>query len=267
MKAANYALIRYLADSARDEPLNIGVLLWDNEQYLLRLDDAAIQRVIRFNPHLDREALDFIESFLSDSLLQDWPGDPDEVARFLAHIDLGPVLLTGPRFGSYDEEDPEAFASLAERLLARLVRPRHRSPEVSREPGTMRYFRSRFSPLIQAHAVTKDFPFAVSRSGVLRSVSFYTNSGADTAFDVLPIALASERSVQERVDAEAGKVYDILSANDLRAFLVYCDMNAEDRTGEPWYRVQQILVAAGAIPIMDRDEAADAFEEVANRNR
>ena len=32
MKPAQYAVIRYIADPARNEPLNIGILAWSDEQ-------------------------------------------------------------------------------------------------------------------------------------------------------------------------------------------------------------------------------------------
>lgn len=73
MTPALYAVIRYIPDPARNEALNVGIVAWSEASCRLRIDDEAVARVVRENPHLEREALLYLEASLRDQLSTDDP--------------------------------------------------------------------------------------------------------------------------------------------------------------------------------------------------
>jgi hypothetical protein len=69
MIEAQYSVIRYMADPARGERLNLGVLLWTEGAYRLAVDPSAAERVIRENPRLDVLRAKRLESGSVESLI------------------------------------------------------------------------------------------------------------------------------------------------------------------------------------------------------
>ena len=52
MTPATYSVIRYIADPARNEPLNMGILAWNEIDIELKIHSEAVARIIRSHPHL-----------------------------------------------------------------------------------------------------------------------------------------------------------------------------------------------------------------------
>jgi membrane protease YdiL (CAAX protease family) len=53
MREGHYVVIRVVPDLARNEALNVGIILWDPTGFRLGFDGEAISRVIRENPQLE----------------------------------------------------------------------------------------------------------------------------------------------------------------------------------------------------------------------
>src|SRR6476619_5846297 len=97
MMPAEYVVIRYIADPARNEPLNVGILAWTGDDHTIKLDEDAIQRVVRDHPRLHRDALLAMEESIRERLAL-MPGIPaSEIRERLAEEPGFPILLSEPR--------------------------------------------------------------------------------------------------------------------------------------------------------------------------
>ena len=82
MKTASYAVIRYVADPGRNEPLNVGVLVWDDAGFNVRIDDDAIARVVRDHPFLPRDGLRSLRPTIEHALDGAGPFSSDRMVSF-----------------------------------------------------------------------------------------------------------------------------------------------------------------------------------------
>ena len=125
MKTASYAVIRYVADPGRNEPLNVGILAWDDAGFELRVDDAATARVVRDHPFLARDALRSLRPMIERSLSDLTPFSPDRHRDLFKSQSGFPIMWSETRLTTLDESRPSPLAHTVERLTARIVRPRH----------------------------------------------------------------------------------------------------------------------------------------------
>src|SRR4051812_23339563 len=125
MKPAHYSVIRYIADPGRNEALNVGILLWAEGGHRLRIDDAAVARVIRENPRLNRNALDGLRATLERELLPT-PFTEEGLLRLLESHPGFPVSLTEARYTTVAENLGAGLDDTLERLIERIVRPKRR---------------------------------------------------------------------------------------------------------------------------------------------
>ncbi|MBA2276766.1 MAG: DUF3037 domain-containing protein [Chloroflexia bacterium] len=259
MKAASYTVIRYVADPARNEPINIGIALWTECHSELRLDATALERVVRDNPHLHRDALLYLDPFLRERLAsyahEDGSGS---VTRLLTERSLFPVVFTEPRFTSLTDFSPEATNATMERLLARVVKPRRRSGG-GPPPNVMKILAKRLAPLVSRGAIQPNHVFASSRSGTPRAVDFFANSRANVALDVLRLNIQDARGILERADARAYKVIDVTEQNDVD-FIVLCDFRPDDMLQETNDNARRRIESAGATVVTEPSIAAEHLE-------
>lgn len=257
MKPANYAVIRYIADPARNEPVNVGVVLWNEIGSRLKLDDQAIARVVRDNPHLSRDALLYLDDFLRRRLIADrsLTGSTD-IGREIRQRSQFPVVVTEPLFTTVADETEDALDAELDSLLARVVRPPRRRG--GPRPGTTSDLTKRWKPWLGTKLV-QNHVFASSKTGVPRTVTFFANSGANVALDVLSLAINKADEIQQRADAEAYKAEDILAKNDIR-FLVYCSLRRDEQYATVNEAAIRTLQTAGAEVTTTVEETATAVE-------
>ena len=265
MTAARYSLIRFLADPARNEPINVGVIAWDASGVRLGLDDAALYRVYRLNPNLAKAAVDHVEELLESSIVARWgdaEGDPE---RLLSPFRKPPVLLTEPMLTNGDGSAAN-LEVVVDRLLRRLVRVVPRGNE--RGPKNQRvvtYFNDRFRRLIDEERIDTDVELPTG-SGVTLAVNFWANSGANVALDVVNLSLSTPRKIQERVYSEAGKAFDLLgSGSTVRDLIIYCAPPTDDNLGATVAIAKAVIETTGATVTADREEAAIRFESLIGR--
>jgi hypothetical protein len=261
MRESAYSLIRYIGDTARNEPLNVGIVLWEPGAVRFRLDDAALQRVITHNPHLDRKALDYLEEFLDQQIDRVEP-DPDRfVQRCLEMFSDAPVVFGSPHMAMVGDEE-DAVDRTMKRLLLRLVHPPRRVDAHGADETRGSYFRRRFRPLIERRIVRPDVTLLHTASNIAREVNFYANTGRNVAFDIVNLDLADFRAARERVDAQAGKIHDLLGGDDVGQYLIYFDVGRREHSEENRHLAISVLSAAGANVVTENpDVAAAAMEE------
>src|SRR5438128_1096878 len=127
MRPANYSVIRYIADPARNEPLNLGIIVWTKEGFAAKIDENAVARVVRENPHLERDALLYVDGFIHQQLARTVPPfTKDGFLRVVAEQAGFPVSFSEPRYTTLSGEGGQALEETLDRLLARIVRPGRR---------------------------------------------------------------------------------------------------------------------------------------------
>jgi hypothetical protein len=256
MRPAQYAVIRYIADPARGEALNVGILAWVGEQYRLRVDEAATRRVIRDNPFLHSDALAYLGPHVRDRLeaAMERAHSADQAVSEVIGAQKGfPILLTEPRSTTLRHETAGALDEVLDRLVKRLVTPRRRGGG-GRSPAAA--IEKKLQPLIAQNLVRARWPFRETRSGVVHTVSFFANSGANVALDAISLVVSDGDEIRQRGAAEAYKAEDILLANKVR-FLTYCALTDRPEFREPQNEAIRMLEAVGAEVIHDPAEAAD----------
>ncbi len=256
MIEAQYAVIRYIADPARKEPLNIGVVLWHDLGCRLQLDSDAITRVVRENPYLTADSLMYVEPFIRNRLALDRPvnGSVDLRGRVRGASQF-PVVLSDPLMTMVIDESEGSLDEEVADLIARIVRPaKHRRGGV--RAGAIQTLAKRWKPWI-GHQIARDHLFGTTKSGNPRKVDFFANSGTNVAVDVLALAVKEAKDIQQRADAEAYKVEDVIHRhNDVR-FLVHCDMKTSDSYHEANLAAIRSLTTAGATVFTDVEKTAD----------
>ncbi len=254
----SYSVIRYVPDPGRGESLNVGILLWDGQDFRLDVDDKAIERVIRENPLLARDALLYVEPSLHDRLSSGEGSVPDRVESMLASQRGFPIELTEPRFTTLEREGE--YDATLQRLTKRIVRPRRRTGGGGANPMQV-LERLLASPLTQ-ETVSRNHAFSSSRTGVPRHADFFANSGANVALDVVRLALRRAEEIRTRSDAEAFQVYDVLNAdNPVEEYFVLCEFGDDQALAETNGNARTVIEKQGATVVTDAEEAAKVLTD------
>jgi hypothetical protein len=267
MKDANYTVVKYVPDPARNEALNIGIVLWSNNRFALRIADAAVARVIRENPRLERDALLHLKSYLTSLLEQAEP--PFTAVGFLKTLETRstfPVVFSEPRTAAVTGDRLDELEVALDRLVSRVVHPKRRGGGA---PGlrAVSTLERELRPFLQAEAISRKHTINAGRTGVARSIDFYANSGSNVALDILNLSLVRADDIRLRADAEAYKVWDLLGSGDLvREYHVYCDFSSDAALAETNKNATRIIEAAGGQVTDDLDAARDVLEEAATRS-
>jgi hypothetical protein len=241
---AEYALIKYVSDPARNEPRNVGIVLWDGETWELQIDRDAARRVATENPHLAPDAILVFEQALRYGLKQAEVRSRDDLTRILAQFNRLPVSITDLRVTTLDETivDPsQRRAQAIEALLKRLVRPRRRGGGSTTAEDILERL---LKPWMRQGKVVRRYLIPQSRSGVPRSVDFFINGGRNVAIDALNLNLKRAREIVERADAEANKIRDVLEAGGGLRFIVFYVPNPSSEMHEVTEQAVKILRAA-----------------------
>ena len=253
MIPARYSLIRYIPDSVRGEQLNVGILAWTEHHLAVELDERAVDRVIRENPHLATDSLRGLRETLREQLTMTAPQPTESAATWITSQRGYPVVATEDRHTTVTEDSVEALGEAVERLLARVVRPRRRGGGGGFDPGQA--LERSLRPLLLSQRVVADYTFPTSRSGVARRVDYFANSGANVALDVIKLALKSADEVMRRADAEAFKIEDIRDANQIEV-VVFCTTSNDEAIVEVTKSAEQVIASVGASVVTSVDDAA-----------
>lgn len=253
MKPAQYAIVRYTADPGRDEALNLGILVWDAEEYRLKVDREAADRAIRESPWLERDALLYVEPLLREMIESTSGYLPERIGALINEQPDFPLGLTDARFTTIADDSPDAIDATLSRLIDRVVRPPRRGGGGSIDLADL--LESRIRHALLDHSVKRDVAYRGSRSGIVRTVEFYANSGANTALDTLKLDLKRADEIRRRADAQAYKVVD-LKVNEISRYVVLCSLSTDPKLQETNESVKAMLQGEGALVVTDIDEAS-----------
>lgn len=226
MIPASYVVIRYVADPARNEPLNVGVLAWTGEQHELTIDREAVLRVVRENPRLHPDSLFGLESAIRSRLgLDDQPPGGEIRERIADHPGF-PVMLTEPLYTTVASSDPVSLHATVEHLVERIVKPKRRSGGF--QVDLRQQLAKSISPLLASGQVRQDHVFQKTKTGVARRVDFFANSGRNVAVDRIIFDLKRADEIRLRADAEAYKATDIVGRNGVSLVVLTSFSEAEE---------------------------------------
>jgi hypothetical protein len=263
MSSAHYSVIRYIADPARGEPYNIGVIVWNENGYAFDVDDAAIARITRDNPHLERDALMYVTSYIHQRLTQTVPPfTRDGLLRVVAEQSGFPIEFSDARYTMTGDKVPEPLVAETERLIARIVRPARRRGGPMGLRTTAALARE-LQPLIKQERIAKNFSVRAPRTGVHRTVDFYANSGANIALDVLNLSLARADDIRARADQEAFKVWDILDGELVNDYYVLGVVPSDRQLAEVTATAARVIRSTGGRFTANVDEAREILEAAA----
>jgi DUF3037 family protein len=258
MTDGRYSVIRYIPDPGRGESLNIGILVWAGDEFRLSVDEKAVERVIRENPRLERDALLYVEPLLTERLSSAVVPVPTRITRLLEDQKGFPIELSEPLFTRVDLHDEGGLDATLERLTGRVVTPRRRQSRSG--PNPVALLERRLKPLIRSENVTRNHFFSHTRTGVPRKADFYANTGAEVALDYIRLALHRADEIRLRADAEAFKVYDILAADpSVREYVVFCEFRDDRELDETNRAARQVLEAQDATIVTELEDAVRAL--------
>jgi hypothetical protein len=263
---AQYAVVRYIGDPARNEALNVGIILWNERGFVLDVDEAAAARVVRENPHLARDSLLYLKEYLRQRLSRTVPPFTDEgFLRVIAEQTGFPVLLTQPRTTTLTTGDEGGMRDAMERLINRVVRPARRS---GGQPGlkTTAHLQRELKPFIQQQRIQRNVTFEAPRTHAPRSVDFYANTGANVALDVVNLTLSKADAIRDRADQEAFKIWELLQSPHVERYYVLGVFAGLDSLREINDIAANILSSTGGKLISDVDEARHILETAATRS-
>lgn len=134
MLSGEYAVVRFVADMARDEPVNIGIIVSGSSGTVFLADDAAIQRMYLADPVLTADDVNAVLGFIADRVRS--PAEqitlhgvvrtePGEAGFIDAIRDQLPerFIVSDARFVEFSAPGSQAMETVAHGILARLVTP------------------------------------------------------------------------------------------------------------------------------------------------
>lgn len=247
MTGAEYMILRYIADPARSEALNIGIAVSGPQGLRIGVDQHAATRAVRDNPRLAPDSLQEIQEILETGIAEHMASNPrttfDQALRSLHIMSLS---VSEPRYTTIDEHEADPLGGALHRLMARIVTPKRRpSPAVS--AGPLALLHRTFKPLVQAHKLTQQYPFPLSKSGVPRYAHFFANSGMNVAIDAVTMSASKPAGIRQAADAEAFKIEDVMRVNqEVRSYLIYCPFVDKPELAQANELAKQVLRSAGA---------------------
>jgi hypothetical protein len=255
--SAQYSVIRYVPDPGRGESLNVGILVWDEDEFRLDVDEKAIARVIRENPRLERDSLFYVAPLLQQQLSSAVVPVSSQITNLLKGQRGFPIELSEPRFTKVDPTDEGGLDATLERLTHRVVTPRRRSTGRTTVRNTLE---RRLKPMIQAETVYRNHFFGETKTGVPRMADFFANSTNNVALDVVRLAVSRADEVRQRADAEAFKVYDVLEADSVvREYVVLCEFAPDKQLAETNEHARRVIETQGARVVTDIEDAVTAL--------
>ena len=253
MNNAHYCVIRYNPDATRNEKWNIGILVWDQCDFRLRLDESAVKRILRENPELPKDSFSSTESTLIHRLRPSGDFSEGELRSRLKRFPGYPIDVSEPLVTNLKNMVPDPLEDALNGLLTEIVTvPKRKGTNTGQ--SLLVGLKRRLRNLIEADKVHENYEFERSQSGVKRRVELFANSTTNVAIDTLKLDL-KDRTNLERADAEANKIDDIRSANNI-GFIVCCSFSPDPALKALNEDMTRILAKTGAVITTDVEETA-----------
>jgi hypothetical protein len=256
-----FSVIRYVADAARNEPVNVGVILQLGEDVEVKTHREAIRRAITSDPQADESALSpsRIEAFVSQfihqpqfavddvtGIIRDIQPLDEDYLMALSAQNTGKLVFAEPQTIEVPSASKQEIERTINMLVSRLARPlRARSYFASVETPPRRAMRQAFRRWINSGLVKVDHELP-SRTGVPRTADFYFENGRSYLVKNVTLEYSRESQLLARAQSEAFEIEDVRKGNPNRQWapIVVCQF-ASDRAENLVWTVKKIFEVSG----------------------
>jgi hypothetical protein len=200
MREFNYALIRYIADRLRMEPINVGLVLQDSAGAIVKFSPHVAKRAV-----VDTETYNQWKAFFEAEVKNDVdplfrpPTNSPEFFVYLSRLCDGPIIMSRPLIVA--DENEISGEQMLDILFRRLVLPEEKSgtPENQRATGRYRELEAEYQLLkrgVRKHAVV---PIETREGGspVHRRPYRQVANGKYIAMDKIEVARELSRTAEE----------------------------------------------------------------------
>ena len=249
MTGSRYSVVRYVPDPAREECINVGVVVTtDDGGYVACRFVHNWSRAARFGGKDVAFLKDFAESLKTEiqrqpSLLQPERFTGKLLAAFATDW-CNSIQFSVPR-ASVAEDPSVLLGELAAQFLVE-------EPSSEGHASPVHVLERRFRDLLRENRLVRRAPLTDARTGLPRPVDFFVNSGANIALDALQLALKRPREIENRADAEAHKIEGIKAGQPLR-MVVYCAISEDQSMVQPNDYARRSLEYVGAKVLTDAE--------------
>jgi hypothetical protein len=225
-----YSVLRYVPDPARNEPVNIGIVITGPSGGLCQFDDRALERAKAQDPFVDRPGLEHLKHYFAE--LVESPRTAFRQGMVVTAAPHEPAFLTLIRdmhFEQLSVSEPlqvelldESRGSMEEAvkdLVGRLVVPLKGRPRfIVRDPtAPVEILRRQLQPLIQRRWVLEQPQFqGWSRRLRTPDLAYFRPGRVAVVIENVRLNLKRERTIFEHADASAFEIYDIRRALEER---------------------------------------------------
>ena len=252
---SKFSVIRYIADPARNEPINLGVVLQCGEVIDVKTNTEAVRRAITSDPQADSVAMGRIDAFVTSLISQHHrmqdseSGSVREVHPLdqncltaLAGISTGKLVFAEPQSVEVPSSDKREVDRTLDMLVRRLARPlKQRSVFAPIESAPRQYMRRALRPWIDEGIVSKDAPME-SKSGVPRVADFLFQNGRSYVVKHVMLEHKRESQLFAKAQSDAFELEDIRRGGPDKEWqpVVVCQF-ATDRAEETVSQVKNIF--------------------------
>ena len=271
-----FSVIRYLADAARNEPINVGVILQSGEDIRAVVLNQAIRRAISADPQADESALSRLEPYLNGIISEPLttidpdsgrstsiqPFDNDYLPRLAGGAE-GKITFSQPQYVELPSSRREHFDDALKMLAARLARPlRQRSVFAPVESPPKKAMRQALRPWINAGIVEVDFDLP-GQSGMPRTMDFHFENGLHYGIKHLDLEYQRESQFFMKAQSQAFEFEDVKRGDPLSEWkpMVICRF-ASDRAEEWVWQVRSIFGVIDCETFDASDELPQAIEQI-----
>lgn len=235
MAEFRYALVRYVPDALRMEPINIGIVLQGKNRLCLKLNTRA-SSLKEIDTHVFRHWRWFLEEEINGEAMPLFQPRKSSVEffKYLGGLCEGPVLLSPPLYHAVAAES--TFEAVLERLYERLVAPK---PSVSvgdgsRPSGRFRQLSEEFNFLKRGMTRHRHVQAGSSK---LWMAYRQVDNGERIAIDKVEVAnqIGSTANEIERLPTirDALPQFRARSTDKVARFVLLADQLSQPFTGQP----------------------------------
>jgi hypothetical protein len=280
MPAGQYAVLRYIPDPARDEPINVGLIANGPAGAVYKTNTEALERVRKTDPFIDRDTLhhltDHMEQLISGAVqlpsATGWdrvePWQPEFLAAICRRVPER-FVVGQARFIDYADESLDAMTTAAAELVGRLVKPVAGTPVfVRRDPqAPAAQLKRHLRALIKSGLIREEPPVQGGLSKRLRHPDFRYElpNGESVIVDTVKLTSTLPWLLSQTADAVAFQLLDIVGDNRRRTHVIAV-VDSPEIKGEAFTEAVQSLRAVAEEVILDGRDIAVA-QKLASRMR
>jgi hypothetical protein len=237
MSTGKYSVIKCIPDPIRGELFNVGVVIWCQGRFNIRIDQAAARRAAKENPALAIDAFSYLGETIHSRLLE---LNPINTTKFqaLRKQERGTIYhFSEPQFAKVPPVGLDHLAVALDKLMDKLVSAKH-APALPSKQNPLHMLENEIAALIAESLVQRNHQIDGKKTMHPRRVDFFVRSGNGirrsdghgVALDVLRLDFKDEEAAIRRADAEAFKIFDVKDNGEVSDFYVWPIIEQDEPT-------------------------------------